>query len=214
MNTIEDPKVAAERLMQRAWNRDGLPELAAGLVTLTWAILFCGAAVLPKRSPLFVADVLAASFGCPLLGLVTPRLVKWVRGRYLTDRVGYVRHGRNKQRERKVLWYGILSAIVVACALLLGHLLFRGWNQWVLLMAGLLGGMWQIAFGWWTGVPRMVVTGLLWALSGAALSLTNLPIEIAMPAWLGIGGLVGLVTGGTVLLRFLAESGEGDSGGN
>jgi hypothetical protein len=81
-------------------------------------------------------------------------------------------------------------------------------------MAGLLGGMWQIAFGWWTGVPRMVVTGLLWALSGAALSLTNLPIEIAMPAWLGIGGLVGLVTGGTVLLRFLAESGEGDSGGN
>lgn len=190
--------------MQRAYNRDGLPELAVGLVLLATAILFYGDAVLPRRSPVLIAAILASAFGCPVLGLVTPRLVKWVRGRYLTDRVGYVRH---KRREREVLWrYGILNAIVVACALLLGHLLFRGWNQWVLLMAGLLGGGFQIAFGWWSGVPRMVVTGLLWALFGAALSLTNLPIEIAMPAWLGAGGLIEVVTGGTVLLRFLAES--------
>jgi hypothetical protein len=135
MNTVEDPKVAAERLMQRAYNRDGLPELAVGLSLLVLASLIYGTAVLPKRSPFFVADVLGFALGCPLLGLLKPRLVKWVRGRYLTDRVGYV---LPKRRAPKVLWYGILSSVAVAFALFLGNHFIKG-DRWLLLSAGFAG---------------------------------------------------------------------------
>ena len=212
MNSIQDPKIAAGRLMQRAYNRDGLPELAVGLLLLIFASLIYGTAVFPKGSPAFVAAVLGFAFGCPLLGWTTPRFLRWVRTRYLTGRFGYV---RPKRMDRKVIWYGILNTIVFACVLLLGSLLFKRWDQWVLAMSGFLGGAIGIGIGWRSGVPRFVVKGLFWALSGAALSLTDLPLEIAMAAWLGAVGLVEFVSGGVVLRRFLAESAATeDSGGN
>jgi hypothetical protein len=118
-------------------------------------------------------------------------------------RVGYV---RPKRRERKVVWYGILSAVAFGCALFLGGLLFKSWDRWVLLLAGFLGAAIQIGIGWRSGVPRFVVAGIFWALSGAALSLTNLPLEVAMSAWLSANGLVELISGSLVLRHFLAES--------
>src|ERR1039457_3606961 len=89
MNSVEDPKIAAERLMQRAYNRDGLPELTIGLAWLAMASLVYGAEAIPKGSPAFVADILGFALGCPLLTIGAPRFVKWVRGRYLTGRLGY-----------------------------------------------------------------------------------------------------------------------------
>lgn len=191
--------------MQRAYNRDGLPELAIGLTMLVFASLTYGTAVLPKRSPAFFAAVFGFAFGCPLSGLLTPRLVKWVRGRYLTDRFGYVRHARNKQRERAVLWFGILSAIVFACTLFLGNHFLKG-DRWVLLLAGLVGASIQILIGWRSRVARFAVTGLFWALLGSALSLTNLPLEVAWSVWFAAYGLVELVIGGIVLRGFLVET--------
>jgi hypothetical protein len=216
MNSVEDPKIAAERLMQRAYNRDGLPELTIGLAWLAMASLVYGAEAIPKGSPAFVADILGFAFGCPLLTIGAPRFVKWVRGRYLTGRLGYV---RPKRRERAPLGHRVLLAIatgcVVFCVVFLGDLLFKNRNQWILALVGLFGGAIQIGFGWRYGVKRFVVTGLFLALFGAALSLTGLRLGIAMAAWLGAAGLVEFVTGGVVLLRFLAESEATEgSGGN
>src|ERR1017187_4218362 len=168
------------------------------------------------RSPAFVADILGFAFGCPLLTIGAPRFVKWVRGRYLTGRLGYV---RPKRRERAPLGHRVLLAIatgcVVFCVVFLGDLLFKNRNQWILALVGLFGGAIQIGFGWRYGVKRFVVTGLFLALFGAALSLTGLRLGIAMAAWLGAAGLVEFVTGGVVLLRFLAESEATEgSGGN
>ena len=200
--------------MQRAYNRDGLPELAIGITMLVFASLVYGTAVLPKRSPAFIAAVLGFALGCPLSGLLTPRLVRWVRGRYLTDRFGYVRHARNKRNERRVLWFGILVAIVGPCALFLGDHLLKG-DRWVLLLAGFAGAAIQILIGWRSGVARFVVAGLFWALLGAVLSLTNFPLEIAWSVWFAAYGLVELVIGSIVLRGFLVETqASGDSGGN
>jgi hypothetical protein len=212
MNSIEDPKIAAERLMQRAYNSDGLPELTVGLIWLFFAGLMYATAVFPKGSPAFTASVLGFAFGCPLLGWTTPRFVKWVRGRYLTGRFGYV---RPKRRERKVLWRGMLIGIGFACVLVGGSLLFKKWDKWVLLVAASCAGAGQIGFGRWMGVPRFLVTGLFCALSGTALSLTDLPLDIAFSAWFGAIGLVEILCGGVVLLRFLAKSPATEgSGGN
>ena len=54
-----DPHAIAARLMQRAHNRDGLPEIAVGLIFLLSAGLIYAWAVLPPASVGFKAAVLA-----------------------------------------------------------------------------------------------------------------------------------------------------------
>src|ERR1039457_6907934 len=76
MNSVEDPKIAADRLMQSAYNRDGLPELAVGLLLIVFAALMYGLGLFPMGSTSFFAGVLGSAFGCPLLGWPTPRFVR------------------------------------------------------------------------------------------------------------------------------------------
>jgi hypothetical protein len=205
MNSIEDPKIAAERLMQRAYNRDGLPELAIGLILMLYASFMFGISTLMKGGwPASIAFMLGSGLGLPLLGwTIQQRLSGWVRSRYLTPRLGYVRH---KPREREPVWHVILLSLACAFVMGPGFLIFKRWDKWFLLLAGCCWGAGRIGFGRRLGVPRFVVTGILSALLGGALSLTNLTVGIAVPAWFGATGLVEFASGCVVLFHLLAES--------
>ena len=109
-----DPNAVARRLMQKAHTRDGLPEIAVGLIFLLASGLLYAQAVLPRESSGFKSAVLAFSLLLPFLILGSPWALKWVRRRYMIERVGYVQH---KPIRRRQIGFGILVAVLMAVAL-------------------------------------------------------------------------------------------------
>ena len=73
-----DPNAVARRLMQKAHTRDGLPEIAVGLIFLLASGLLYAQAVLPRESSGFKSAVLAFSLLLPFLILGSPWALKWV----------------------------------------------------------------------------------------------------------------------------------------
>src|SRR5580658_10391836 len=86
---MEDPDRLAGRLIQRAWNRDGLPEIAIGLFFLFMSTVFAAQHFLEKEWPAFRTMPVALVLIFPLTFLM-PHAVKWTRDRYLIKRAGYV----------------------------------------------------------------------------------------------------------------------------
>lgn len=200
MNSMEDPMIAAELLMQRAYNRDGLPELTMGLILMLYAsFLFAISTLTNGGWRAFAAFGLGTGLGLPLLGWTMRRFRGWVQSRYLMPRLGYVRH---KPTEPEPVWPLILACCVMGA----GFLIFRSWNHWLLLLAGCCYGAGRIGLGLRLGIRRFVVAGILGAMLGVGLSLTGLTVFIAVPAWFGAIGLIEFVSGCTVLLHLLAES--------
>jgi hypothetical protein len=87
---VGDPNAFAKRLIQRAHNRDGLPEIAVGLTFLIVGFLSYAQVVLPRESIGFKAAVLGLALLIPVLCIGAPGGLKWVRQRYLIERLGYV----------------------------------------------------------------------------------------------------------------------------
>src|SRR6266568_3767754 len=109
-----DPNAMAQRLMQRAHTRDGLPEIVAGLGFLFASGFIYAQAMLPRESIGFVAAVLAFAFLFPALCLGSPWALKRVRRRYLIERLGYVQH---KPIGRKQIGIGVMLGVLMAVTL-------------------------------------------------------------------------------------------------
>src|SRR5579863_4813088 len=86
---MEDPDRLAGRLIQRAWNRDGLPEIAIGLILLFTSAVFAAQHLLEREWPVFRVLPVFIVLICPLTYML-PHAVKWARNRYLIERTGYV----------------------------------------------------------------------------------------------------------------------------
>src|SRR5271165_3902094 len=91
---IQGPDEIASRLMQKAQNRDGLPEIAAGLILLTFAGLFGLQVVFPPGSPVYKASN-SGVFALMFLMLIPIYGSQWairkLRARFLIGKVGYVK---------------------------------------------------------------------------------------------------------------------------
>src|SRR5258708_25873977 len=92
----ESPDQLATRLMQKAHNRDGLPEIYIGSIFLL-AAGYNAMMLFPHWKSLgffaaFFADIVLFVSLC----LASTRLIRWVRRRFLIGRVGYVRLKSNR----------------------------------------------------------------------------------------------------------------------
>ena len=85
-----NPDAAAGRLMQRANNRDGLPEIAIGICFLTVAFLvWLEVAFQPGSFPYRASWWGMLLLLCPMIA-ASPWAIKSLRRRFLMDKVGYV----------------------------------------------------------------------------------------------------------------------------
>ena len=186
----------AKRLIQRAHNRDGLPEMAVGLTFLVVGALSYAQAVLPRESIFFKAAVVSLSLLIPVLCIGSPQAVKWVRRRYLIERAGYVEF---EPIGRRQIGLGIVLAVLVTAAIFEVNR-FSQPDRWVLAGTGLLGG----AIAAFSGRrPRFVLGGLLMAATGMAIAYSGLPLQNGFAILFGLQGLLAFLSGGVVLLRFL-----------
>jgi hypothetical protein len=155
-----DPDAVARQFMQRAHNRDGLPEIAAGLYFLLASGLNYATVVLPVKSSGFTLAVLALSLLLPVLGFGSPWALRWVRKRYLIERVGYVQH---KPIGRRQVGIGIVVAALMALALFGVVPRLSQPDRWLLAGTGLFGGA---LMAWCGRLPRFVIGGAVTAAAG------------------------------------------------
>lgn len=194
-----DPNAVARQLMQRAYNRDGLPEIAVGVIFLLASGIIYARAVLPQESTGFKLAVLAFALLLPFLIFGSPWALEWVRRRYLMERVGYV-------QRKPIGWRWIALVIVLAALLALAlseavtRLLLP--DRWLLAGTGLLGGA---LIAWCGRLRRFVIEGVLMAATGVFLAFAGVSLEIGSTMLLGFQGLVTLVSGGVVFLRFIRQ---------
>ncbi|MGA7341052.1 MAG: hypothetical protein WBE72_07810 [Terracidiphilus sp.] len=201
----ESPDAMARRLMQKAHNRDGLPEIAVGLILLAVSGLIYTQSILPRGSVAFKAAVLAIAILIPVLCFASPPAVRRLRSRYLIGRVGYV---RPKPIALKPILSGILLALGMFAVLFgvvprLAHP-----NFWLLAGSGLLAG----AIAAWGGRSlRFAVGGIAAAAAGLLLALSSVSLQTGFSLLWGFVGILSLVSGCVALARLLRspfESGE------
>jgi len=194
-----DPAAAARQLIQRAHNQDGLPEIAVGTTFLLISCLICLQLTLPKGSLARNAAIIALALLIPLLCAGTPWMVRWVRSRYLLERVGYVRQYPITRRQ---IALGFTLALLTAAALLGTVATTSRPDGWLLAATGLFGG----ALAAWAGrLPRFAVYGIVMAATGLILALSTVPLELGFAILFGLTGLLILVSGCVVLSRLIRQ---------
>ena len=194
-----DPNAVARRLMQRAYNRDGLPEIAVGLIFLFASGLIYAQDVLPRGSMGFKLAVLAFALLLPFLIFGSPWALQRVRRRYLMERVGYV---QLKPIAWRWIGFGIMLGALLAMALFGVLPRLPQLNRWLLAGTGLLGGA---LIAWCGRLPRFVIEGVVMAATGVFLAFAGVSLDIGFAILLGFQGLVTLVSGGVVFLRFIRQ---------
>jgi hypothetical protein len=202
----ESPDAIADRLMQKAHNQDGLPEIAIGLTFLVVAGLQWLQVAYQPGSPEYKLAWWGYMLLIPAVILGSQWAIKMVRRKYLIERVGYVEY---KPVNRKRFWAVIGIAFVVACAMAFAIAARRlPPRSWLLAITGIGGGVLAIQSG---RLPRFVVGGVLMAATGLFLVLIRVSLEVGFMILFGAMGLLSLVSGCVVFLLFMrrpVEAGE------
>jgi hypothetical protein len=194
-----DPKAIGQQLLQQAHTRDGLAEIYAGALFLLVSGLISVQLVLPRESMGFRTAVLASAFLIPILGISAKWVLKRVRRRYLVERWGFVEYNLI---DRKRIGLGFLFAALMALVLFgvvprLSHP-----DIWYLAGTGLFGGA---ILAWGGRLPRFVIQGAVMATTGVLVAFWGVPLQTGFAIVFGFQGMVTLVSGCVVFVRFMRQ---------
>jgi MFS family permease len=194
-----DPNVIASRLLQRAHNRDGSPEIVIGLFFLMASGLVYATAVLPKGTLGFGIAVLSFSFGLPVLIFTLGPLIQWVRRRCLIPREGYVQYRPlDKKRRVSLIILGLTTLVLMTLIVLV----LPPPGSWYVALYGILAGIFFALCG---RLPRFIFAGVLTALAGVLLAYVDISMDLRFAALFGFQGVVALISGGVTLVRFFNQ---------
>ena len=133
----------------------------------------------------------------PMIG-VAPWAIKWVRRRFLMEKVGFV---ELKPVPKKLLILVLCVAFVIAAAM-----------AWAVSIRALSPGGWMVAgtgIAWgllaiYAGrLPRYVIGGVLMAVAGIGLGFSGVSYEMGSLILYGSMGILSLISGCVVLLLFV-----------
>jgi hypothetical protein len=199
-----DPDAAARRLMRIAHNRDGLPEISIGTILLTTAFLIWLQVAYPRGSFAYRASWWG------MMVLIIPMIggsqwaIKWARRRFLIEKVGFV---ELKPVPRKLLFIATCVAFVVAAAMAYGvYLRALAPGGWMVAGTGMAWGLLAVYVG---RLPRYVIGGVLMAVVGICLGFSRVSFEMGSLILYGSMGILSVVSGCVVLLRFVRMQDEG-----
>ena len=194
-----NPSAVARRLMQQAHNRDGLPEIFVGIGLLigsgmSWSDL------LPHHSLERQITSFASTLGVVVYCLLAGPLLKWLRNRYLIEKVGYVQLGTDRRKTSLAVVVAIAVAAAVALAFLAIHPAES--TKWLIALCGLMMGLFHVIVG---RATRFIVNGVITVIAGFALAWSSLSLAMSLAIFFDLVGTLELITGSIVLLRFLRQ---------
>ncbi len=205
---LEDPGSLARRLMQRAHNRDGLPEIAIGAFLLLVSAIQLGLFYARQKPLLQVALGLAMVAAIVPGGLVMPQIIKWLRRRFLVAREGYF-ESRMSPAKRIGIGAGFAMGAAVAFSAMMAvkHGIVPP-DRWLLAGTGFFAGVLTPLCGQST---RFVVEGLLMAAAGVAIGFSGVSLTAGFALLFGFMGAVSLVSGLAALKHFMRQTAESES---
>ena len=192
------------------WYVDGLAELGTGFVFLVLGVFYLA---LTRFPPAGIAAV-AVGIGQPLIILLgvfgVSRVVRRLKERITFPRTGYVSYRRPPaSKRRKTAMMAAMLAAVIAMLVTLAFARVEQARIW--LLAGVLGALVPVMFGFRLGLPRFyVIAGcmVVWSIV-----INFLPVfSEMMYSVLFYGGLGVIVTGSgaITLLRYLRNTRPAD----
>jgi hypothetical protein len=213
----ETPEVIASRLMRKAYNRDGLHEIAAGLILLTFAGLYSLQIVFPFGSTIN-KNASTAVFFLMMLLIVPVYGLQWaikkIRLRFLIGRVGYVKlKSINRKQLGRII--AITSVAMIVAAVLAAVVVYFIASRHPLLPFRTILAVDGVSFGFFAAIAgrstRYYAVGGLLAAIGILLAFSGVSINAGMTILYAFPGLFCLVSGSialSILLRTPAEAGE------
>jgi hypothetical protein len=199
---VNDPDALAKQLIQRAHNRDGLPEIAVGLGLLSIAGLIALQMQLEKGSAISKAISLILALWIPVICFILPWAVKWVRRKYLLALEGFVEM-KPAARSRMAVTAGVAFVVAIAvAAFTAAHARFHSSSQWMIAGTGLLFALLLLVCG---RARRYTIGGIVIGVAGILLAFCQLPLEAGFVIMYGFAGLMATISGTVVLLHFMGK---------
>ncbi len=204
---MEDPDRLAGRLIQRAWNRDGLPEIVIGLFFLFMSAVFAAQHFLEKDWPVFRRMPVVLVLIFPLT-LLMPHAVKRARNRYLIERTGYVevKPPSVEGRARMASIAAFIAIVAVVAVVVAIRNLAPLPSRWIVAGVGVFCG---VLFPVCGRELRFVFSGAVVAVTGIFLGIYDVDFGVGWTILYGVGGAITVISGTVVLLRFLHQYARG-----
>lgn len=205
---VQDPGRLAQRLMQRAHNQDGLPEIVIGVFSLFVSALMTAQLYAAKGS------VLEKTLALAMVVIITPsilvlrQIIKWFRRRYLIAREGYFESRPSRARKIRIALGITGGAAVLFCFVIAAKRGMVPPDRWLLAGTGVFAGLLAALNG---QSSRFAVEGLLMAVAGVAIGYSGVSLTAGLALFFGITGAMTLISGVSVLRRFLRRTAEGGS---
>ena len=197
-----DPEAAAQRLLERAHNRDGLPEIVIGVIFLTVACLLWLPIEFPRRGWI---GSLGLGFVVFPMAAGAPWLITTLRRRYLIEKAGYVEFKPASRRRRRL---AVVSCFAIVAGVAMAH---DFWEH------GMLPASWSVAgigiaggalFAFAGKLPRFVFGGAIMTVVGIVVGLSGASLGMGQAILYGVMGVLSLFSGVVVLVIFLRKRDE------
>lgn len=194
-----------EKRIKSLWYRDGIGELAAGLVLVLLGAYFAIGQYVGPQSP--INTILEPSLVLVLLGLFA--LGRWVvealKTRLVYPRTGFVEYHADEPRTPNRILAAVAAGLLAAAFVLISTRLAT--LQAVPALTGLLGGvvlvLWQFKL---SGTGRFLLLAVLSLALELILGASSLPEAYAIALYYALMGLALLVSGGLVLGHFVRHN--------
>ncbi|NJC98782.1 MAG: hypothetical protein C3F07_06790 [Anaerolineales bacterium] len=203
---MESRMLDVERRVKRYWYSDGIAELSSGGMFILLGLYFGIQGYFGEGS--IVSVVLQVGLVLIMIGGVfgVRWLVNTLKARITYPRTGYVEY-RVDDREAKTRRYTVAAvAMVIAIASMVLVRYIRGLDSMVLITGVLVAIVFIALRGKSSGVTRFYYLGGYSLLLGTGLSLGDLSDEYNLALFYGLLGVAVMVSGGTVLRRYLREN--------
>ena len=199
----QNPDVIANRLLQKAHNRDGLPEIAIGVFFLLIAGMMWLTVIFPPRSPIYVASILGLMLTMMVMPLRLQRILKKVRRHFLIEKEGYVEFKPANLKRSAI--FAVLSLVIAVGAIIAAYFGAFPPSSWILAATGIGGGAILALAG---RLPRFYTGGAIMAAAGIVVAFARVSLEAGFVILYGLMGLLSLISGCAVLLLFLRQPAE------
>jgi hypothetical protein len=198
---MQNEKSVARRI-RGYWHKDGLGELAAGLVFFILALYFVAVEAFGETSPW--GGILQASLVLVLLGLmvIARRVMNSLKERFVYPRTGYVEYRSQGARWTRGILAGLVAAMMAAVIVFVSSV--QPVFDVVVAFTGLVGAF--LLIFWSTkaeGTGRFLVMAVLSVLFGLGLSFAGIPDGYALAAYYTSMALTFVASGFIVLRAYL-----------
>lgn len=197
---MQDEVKTAQQRARLYWYRDGISEIAFGVICLLMGLYFFILAVLPTGSLLATILSIGMVFYILASGYITTKAVNAAKARLVYSRTGYVQLKHPPANRRYLL--GLLALVI--CGSLVALLTFTSASvSWIPVISGFLFAVVMAYLGYQINLQRFYGLSIVALVIGIAVAISNLEQNLGLALFYGGIGVAIILSGLLVLRNYL-----------